>query len=265
MRSHPSYRPIEYRQLCAVVKMILQQAPTIDDAEWKAQIQDRLEALGFEPPKGDMLSRAMAQMEHVLRQTIGPRLQRPIPAPAKPEAPSVPPPESVRTNRPAGWDIVVSMMRNLRKVSPVCASTLPQRSPRREVLGITEADALNEFWKQIGQGADKLALLRAFAEVAIIRPDGWSPEAVRAEFQALTFGDDNCFVCFYHETHIHHIIQIQHGGSNHRRNYAALCERCHGTVHPWLGVHPTRATRGWTQVGRIKPEQGWKKRERETA
>lgn len=253
------YKPIEFRQLCAVVKMLLQQAPQIDDAEWKARAKDRLEELGFAEPDAETLSRAMTQVEYALKQTIGERIRREVPVPSKPnqDHQPAPPVSSVRTNHPAGWEIVVAMMRRLRKVSPVSAATL-QSAPRREVLGITEPVALQEFWKQVGDGEDRLSLLRAFAEVAIVRPDGWNYDEVRAEFQALRFGQENCFVCYYSEVQYHHVIQIQHGGSNHRRNFVAICERCHAAIHPWMGIHPTRA-RGWTRVGSIDPVKAMQK------
>lgn len=246
------YKPIEFRQLCMVVKMLLQQAPEIDDAEWKARTRDHLQRLGFDEPSSDMLSRSMTQVEQALRKTVGPRVDRSVPVPPVDLKPKpIAPPESVRTNKPMGWDLVVSMMRNLRKVSPAFESTSPQKAPRREVLGITEHVALDEFWRQIHAGADKLALLRAFAEVALVRPAEWKPAEIRADFERLRFGQDQCFVCNFAEVQHHHIIQIQHGGSNNRRNFAALCERCHGAVHPWLDVHPTKA-RGFVRIGEIK-------------
>jgi len=40
-----------------------------------------------------------------------------------------------------------------------------------------------------------------------------------------------CFVCGGKTGHRHHIIQLQHGGGNSKRNVVALCLGCHGDVH----------------------------------
>lgn len=101
-------KPIEYRQLCAIVKTILQHDPSIDDAEWKARTRDTLAKYGFQEPTTDALARAMSHMEYVLRATVGPR---PMPTLS---AGGYQPPSALaehRTHHPAGWDIVVSLMK----------------------------------------------------------------------------------------------------------------------------------------------------------
>lgn len=250
------YKPIEFRQLCMVAKMILQQAPAIDDAEWKARTRDHLQRLGFDEPASDTLSRAMTQVEQALKSTIGQRLTIPAPAPEQPAAPPAPEPTG-RTHNPAGWDIVTRMMGSLRKVSPVLENSSP-RPVAREVLGLTEVDALNEFWRQVRDGGDKLVLLRAFAEVALVRPAGWDYLEIRSAFQRLRFGQEGCFVCYFSETQRHHIIQIQHGGSNYVRNFVPICSRCHEEIHPWIAKGKPRVS-GWTQLNEIEavmPSEG---------
>jgi 5-methylcytosine-specific restriction endonuclease McrA len=32
----------------------------------------------------------------------------------------------------------------------------------------------------------------------------------------------------------HHIIQLQHGGSNRKANLVRICEWCHAAIHPWM-------------------------------
>ena len=45
----------------------------------------------------------------------------------------------------------------------------------------------------------------------------------------------NCFVCKRSEVkNIHHIIQIQHGGTNDEGNLIGLCLDCHVDIHPWM-------------------------------
>ncbi len=44
-----------------------------------------------------------------------------------------------------------------------------------------------------------------------------------------------CKVCETNDSYLrHHIIQLQHGGNNGRKNRIALCEVCHNEIHPWL-------------------------------
>ena len=54
---------------------------------------------------------------------------------------------------------------------------------------------------------DKLALLRAFAEVAIVRPEGWNYDEIRGDFERLRFNAGGCFVCGFDRTQQHHVIQ----------------------------------------------------------
>lgn len=43
-----------------------------------------------------------------------------------------------------------------------------------------------------------------------------------------------CFVCGGMATVRHHIITLQNGGTNNRRNVVSLCAPCHALIHPWL-------------------------------
>ena len=254
MRTPKDYKQIEFHQLCALVKAILLQEPSIDDAEWKARCLDRIVKLEFQEPAGESLTNAMTQVEQGLKWTLGPR---PVRMPPKPESPvtSVPPPvSSARTNRPAGWDIVVGLMAKL-KVGADSTPLLPERPvDPRETLTIAEPEALNEFWRAVNEpGADRVALLRAFAEIAIVRPSGWDQAAIRAGAHEHGLFAMSCFACSGEYSDWHHVIQIQFGGSNYVRNRVALCVACHSAVHPWLPAISRRLS-GWTQVGDCRPK-----------
>jgi hypothetical protein len=249
------YKPIAFRQLCMVVKTILQRNPSIDDAEWKAKTQDTLEQMGFDAPSSDMLARAMNAVENALKQTVGPRMARPIPSTPQVKAQ---PPEPIeepkgRTHRPAGWDIVLALMQRLDSGSKTSAASLPPR-PTATPLGIDEDAALREFWRQQGDRADRLGLLQAFAEVAIVRPAEWDYLEVRRNAHDPLLAHNGCFVCGNRDRAIefHHVIQIQHGGSNTPRNRVPLCSVCHDAVHPWLGGTKRTKVGGWTQVGAVE-------------
>jgi hypothetical protein len=43
-----------------------------------------------------------------------------------------------------------------------------------------------------------------------------------------------CFVCLSQAHCRHHIIQLQHGGMNHKKNIVSLCNFCHAKIHPWM-------------------------------
>jgi hypothetical protein len=56
-------RPISFRQLCLLATEQLRAEPTIDNAEWKARIQDRAHAVGFLTPWTEEVYRAMDAVE----------------------------------------------------------------------------------------------------------------------------------------------------------------------------------------------------------
>lgn len=116
-----------------------------------------------------------------------------------------------------------------------------------------ETKALDRFWRQIYRPLQKnertsvrrLALLKKFAHVVVAEV---SPEA-RAK-QRLAFqrrkrnpkfvGAGSCWCCVQtvEDREEHHVIQIQHGGTNAVRNRVSICGGCHAQVHPWLRPEP---------------------------
>ena len=253
-------KPIEFRQMCAVVRAVIQRTPTIDDAEWKAKTLEVLAAMQFQEPPADMLDRAMTQVEFAVRRTLGPR---PTTLIATPLAPPVHRFEG-RTNRPAGWDLVQRMLQRLQRSSTDCEPSAAGAQAPREVLPLSEVEVVTEFWAQVQQPeADRLALLLAFAEIAIVQPGTWTPEQIRAEFEASAEPtvDWPCFGCASDRPGRawHHVIQIQHGGSNYARNRVILCELCHTAVHPWLGSVSRRRS-AWVSladmVGKVRRKTG---------
>lgn len=245
-------KPIQFQQLCMVVKTVLQRNPSIDDAEWKAKAHETLVKMGFQLPEPGMLSRAMTQVERALLRTIGPRPLRPLPTGPGP-APVTPLPRRFegRTNRPAGWDILVKLMARLPASSAFVESS-PGRPNDPELLSISEPLALDEFWAASrDEATDRLKLLRAFAEIAIVRPASWDQRSVRAHAGDHTLAANGCFACGARRGCAwHHVIQIQHGGSNYLRNLVSVCEACHLEIHPWLreGQVTLRTVAGFTQV-----------------
>lgn len=86
----------------------------------------------------------------------------------------------------------------------------------------------------------KLAELKKIAALRIKYYKQDSPEKRRSKFNETKrtlcrqpIGSP-CFVCGCPGFNRHHLIQLQHGGINSRRNLVILCDPCHAEVHPWL-------------------------------
>ena len=43
-----------------------------------------------------------------------------------------------------------------------------------------------------------------------------------------------CFICLWQADVRHHIIQLQNGWINSKRNLISLCNSCHKEIHDWL-------------------------------
>lgn len=112
------------------------------------------------------------------------------------------------------------------------------------------------FWELVKRDGDRLDLLRIFAAQPVTRSTDWDCAAVRQE--AATSGGgvpEACFSCRSGDRKLywHHVIQIQHGGSNKPRNRVAICYRCHAAIHPWLPKERKGEQRGgeWYSLGEI--------------
>jgi hypothetical protein len=98
---------------------------------------------------------------------------------------------------------------------------------------VPEEQVLANFWQMVGDGGDRIQLLRLLTTVAIRRPPDWSKESAREVFYPYPA---NCFCCLSAERKLywHHVITVNNGGSKRRQNLVAICLRCHAAVHPWL-------------------------------
>lgn len=229
-------KPIEFRQLCAMVRSIVQQEPTMSYTEWKELSLRRLIDWGFEIPDMQVLNRAMERVDEAITRTLGPRpvVIQTAAAPAK-RAPE--PWFGSRTKRPAGWAIVRNIAVGMQILENSAHS--PEQQAAQEYFPVTEAKALDEFWNEVRwPSANRLALLRAFAEIEILRDAAWEPRSIREEYERLKppMAGEICFACSSDRPgrSWHHVIQIQHGGSNYARNRVPICRPCHTTVHPWM-------------------------------
>lgn len=97
---------------------------------------------------------------------------------------------------------------------------------------------LHAFWASARSGEDKLALLRAYAEKRPTVRVARDPHAIRREHNrqrtASAWKGKRCFVCAAYASQEHHIVQIQHGGTNRPLNKVWICTPCHRQVHPFM-------------------------------
>lgn len=110
-------------------------------------------------------------------------------------------------------------------------------------LKVAESDVLDYVrWLLHQPGVyheERLSVLKQCADIKLERPSNWSLSRIRTEMAAMvaTFHrPDQCFICRCrgYRLYWHHIIQVQHGGSNVPQNFVAVCHKCHQRIHPWL-------------------------------
>ena len=101
---------------------------------------------------------------------------------------------------------------------------------------------LREFWSEasvVETFDERLGLLLRFAQYRRHEMPrghrhrmrtGWNHSQERKLEKDLV-----CFVCWRLPQCWHHVIQLQHGGTNTQGNRVALCHKCHRRIHPWMG------------------------------
>ncbi len=128
---------------------------------------------------------------------------------------------------------------------------------------------LEEFWDQFGgkktdgagfKTADKLEALKKmsvfvvpFKRQASIQERRTSFDESKAVLHKLWLRRNSvCFCCGLPATARHHIIQIQNGGLNCRKNVVSLCDECHAEIHPWLGNARTSQLTGQQEKENVR-------------
>ena len=113
---------------------------------------------------------------------------------------------------------------------------------------------LDEFWR-LAKANNRLKLLKEYSIIKVSNKVSWGIR--RKEFkEILSAKDKSCFVCNQQPYERHHIIQLQNGGTNSRRNIIALCSLCHDSIHPWLKDQRVRHNK----IIEFKPRRKSKKR-----
>jgi hypothetical protein len=96
------------------------------------------------------------------------------------------------------------------------------------------------FNESVTTKEEKLKVLKDYAQIVI----GWKTATYkkRVQFNQIKRTlhrpelkiNTKCFVCLGKASCRHHIIQLQNGGLNQKKNIVSLCNSCHAEIHPWL-------------------------------
>lgn len=100
--------------------------------------------------------------------------------------------------------------------------------------------ALEAFWIR-ARTEDRLALLKELARLRIRNVTTHERKGLRREHgrRHKSAGEGKCWACPHFELLVwHHVIQLQHGGTNAPANLVKICEWCHAEIHPWLTAPP---------------------------
>ncbi len=73
MRAARTYRPLDYRQTCAIAKLVLLRDPAATYGEWAEATKCEAARQGYATPLADPLTRAMKAVERSLEAVLGPR------------------------------------------------------------------------------------------------------------------------------------------------------------------------------------------------
>jgi hypothetical protein len=133
-------------------------------------------------------------------------------------------------------------MSSIQTVSGNQVPVVLKREKSIEMPSLRSANELTNFRREAKTAktkADRLALLQRYAEKRVVSNDPRSHAERRAAYQR---GNPRgrslvgqCWCCSgWASVYNHHVIQLQHGGSNSSLNIVRICGECHADIHPWL-------------------------------
>lgn len=98
----------------------------------------------------------------------------------------------------------------------------------------------SKTWRSRLKKKQTLAILKQYAEYKIafktlqpLKHRRKKFNEVKGELHQLR-SHKLCFACGDPAEHRHHIILLNHGGDNSKRNVVSLCAHCHAEIHPWM-------------------------------
>lgn len=97
---------------------------------------------------------------------------------------------------------------------------------------------LDRFWAEFWNSRTRILVLRRYADIKVQSQSSYIARR-RGSGDIARPLRQSCHACQVQRATIrHHIIQLQHGGSNRQRNVVYLCGQCHAEIHPWLMEAP---------------------------
>lgn len=112
---------------------------------------------------------------------------------------------------------------------------------------IIHNEILKTFWSKFGgvrnvgigyKKKAKIEALRWALNFKIKYKSGRSTQEVRRSFDKYSKNryrnSGLCFACLARGYARHHIISIDNGGRNVKKNIVILCQQCHALLHPWM-------------------------------
>lgn len=106
------------------------------------------------------------------------------------------------------------------------------KASKAPTVAVTFRAVIREFWEGVTT-TNRLARLMAFAERTVQTNQSY----YQNRKTKLPMVRGQCWACRRRKAeHRHHVIQLQHGGTNSPRNLVAICRWCHGEIHPWMPV-----------------------------
>lgn len=103
------------------------------------------------------------------------------------------------------------------------------------------SEYLSIFWAYIPEDrTTRLKMIKAMAAIKFdllpyryrqVRRGRFNNRRDNGGSSWMKIDDKICFLCEKEPHHRHHLIQIQYGGQNTRKNIVHLCRSCHKEVH----------------------------------
>lgn len=144
---------MEFRQVCAIARVVIEADPTISDSEWKAGTKDLAARQGYDSIPPDMLARALTQVEQALERIWG---QRPAgqltPTSEAPSRPQQDPPWSHPRGR-SGMTSLSNLIERLKASGPSAPpSSTSRKQPVRNDAVILRRTECQKAAKILAQG-----------------------------------------------------------------------------------------------------------------
>lgn len=123
---------------------------------------------------------------------------------------------------------------------------------------------LDRFWDEVEESTPviRLAVLLRTARLRVDGDGDGEPQHLVRSARRHARGTappqvSLCWVCEQpRRLRWHHVIQLQHGGSNHPRNRVPICDEDHAYIHPHLPIPPVTTNEDLALAARALLREG---------